>query len=1128
MAGNIKGIIVEIGGDTSGLQKALSKVNSATSSLSRELKGINSLLKLDPSNTVLLAQKQETLAEQIEITSQKLEELQKHEQAVAESAEGLTEKQEKNYRALQREIVNTQNKLSALKAESSKWNIAGDAMIQFGENISAVSNKLDNLGNSLTTKITLPVAALATTMVNASKEFETAFTGVEKTVDATTEELEELKQGIKDMAEELPSSTTEISAVAEAAGQLGIATEDILSFTKVMIDLGNSTNLQAEEAASALAKFANVTKMSAKDYDKLGSTIVALGNNFATTEADIVAMATRLASAGELAGLSEPQILALATAMSSVGINAEAGGSAMSKLVKQIQVAVETSNGDLKDFSRVAGMTASQFKKAFEKDAVSALSAFITGLSDTKRNGKSAIAILDEMELTEIRLSNTILALTNASDVLNNAVAIGNSSWDENVALTNEANKRYQTLESQIEMTKNKIKNMATNLGNKLTPKFKTLLKQVDGVTEKIDELTEEEIDNIMKTTALIATIGPAVKILGLLGNTVGNTAVTLGNFSKAIANVKNGVTSASGQVGTFTTALTLLTNPTTMAVAGVTALVGAFALYAKHQSDEIKALDGVRETLDSQAISWQGLKEAREQYLANSSTEITQLGYLKEELAKITDENGKVKEGYTDRANVILNHLNNALGTEYKLNDGLIQQYEDLKTNIDKVVLSKKVEATLSAYQSEYEEAIKGQSQATETLIGLRQQLNEAQSQYATGNAREKMEAQMRIAELSRAIQQETSLISQYGYTIQNYEELQKASITGTTEEVTKALEQMNISWEQSGTVAEENIAKQVVAQQTYVEELKKAWGDAVHANDETQALILKSQLDSNQKQLESLQNTLLSETSLIKELSPEQIAAYQYLAETNHAKYSEFVNKLSPDTQKQLEDVTGVIASNVSVEKETGELAEGSEKLFQKKFEKTEVDTEDILKKIKTTVENDTAVEEEVGKLGADASSEFTTEADAYTVGNNYTLGLVDGINSGSGQVYGAIRNLGQQMKTTLMQELDEHSPSKATEEMGINFDLGFLNGVVNARKQVLKEIQQFGSDSLSMFNNGIMTDSMAFDKINGGMINNVIEKSKTIFSTPQITFNVQELDKEKLQQCFEYVNEKFGTAY
>ena len=164
-----------------------------------------------------------------------------------------------------------------------------------------------------------------------------------------------------------------------------------------MIDLGESTNLSSTEAASALAKFANATKMSASIYSNLGSVIVALGNNFATTESDIVSMSTRLAASGELAGLSQPQIMALATAMSSVGIEAEAGGSAMAKLLKQIHLAAELGGEKLNQFASVAGMTSSQFKQAFETDAVGALSAFIGGLNDTERNGKSAIAILDEM-----------------------------------------------------------------------------------------------------------------------------------------------------------------------------------------------------------------------------------------------------------------------------------------------------------------------------------------------------------------------------------------------------------------------------------------------------------------------------------------------------------------------------------------------------------------------------------------------------------------------------------------------------------------------------------------------------------------------------------------------------------
>src|SRR5690606_23239827 len=104
------------------------------------------------------------------------------------------------------------------------------------------------------------------------------------------EQLASLRQGIRDMAMEIPASTTEISAVAEAAGQLGIQTESIESFTRTMIDLGEATNLSSDQAATEFARFANIVGMSQKDFDRLGSSVVALGNTMATTEAEISSM----------------------------------------------------------------------------------------------------------------------------------------------------------------------------------------------------------------------------------------------------------------------------------------------------------------------------------------------------------------------------------------------------------------------------------------------------------------------------------------------------------------------------------------------------------------------------------------------------------------------------------------------------------------------------------------------------------------------------------------------------------------------------------------------------------------------------------------------------------------------
>lgn len=516
------------------------------------------------------------------------------------------------------ELLNAEIKLETynkkLKDIQTQLNNTGKKLEEFGTKVQNSGKKIEEAGKKMSA-FSLATGTALITSAKSAIDFEDAFTGVEKTVDGTAEQMEELKQGIRDMAKEIPSSTTEISAVAEAAGQLGIKTEDILSFTKVMIDLGNSTNLSAEEAASSLAKFANVTKMSAKDYDKLGSTIVALGNNFATTEADIVAMATRLAATGELAGLSQSQILSLATAMSSVGIEAEAGGSAMSKLLKKIQLATELGGKDLEQFAKVAGMTSSEFKKAYEEDAVKALSAFIGGLNDTERNGKSAISILDDMGIKEVRLSNTILSLANASDIMTDAVKAGSEAWEDNTALTNEANKRYDTLKSKITIAVNKLKDMAITIGNKLMPSVEKVIDKVGKWIEKFEDLSDEEVDMIVKLGLIVTAAGPVITIFGKLTSTIGGVTKEIGTVVQAIGVMNGTITSTSTVVNGLASVFGAVTSPVglacgaiALAVAGITIAVNnaekdtreAFSNMGNAASDFITGIDSAQSHLNA------------------------------------------------------------------------------------------------------------------------------------------------------------------------------------------------------------------------------------------------------------------------------------------------------------------------------------------------------------------------------------------------------------------------------------------------------------------------------------------------------------------------------------------------
>src|SRR5690606_26193681 len=174
--------------------------------------------------------------------------------------------------------------------------------------------------------------------------------------------------------------------------------------------LGVTTNLSAEEAATSLARIGNIMGTSASDVDRMGATIVELGNNSATTEREIAEMATRLAAAGRQAGLTESDLFAIASTMTSVGVEAEAGGTAMSKVFTAIGDAVRSGNEDLEVFAEVAGMTAEEFQTAFGEDAAMAIGAFVEGMGNMSNAGQNTSEIFQTLGLTDQRLMRSILS----------------------------------------------------------------------------------------------------------------------------------------------------------------------------------------------------------------------------------------------------------------------------------------------------------------------------------------------------------------------------------------------------------------------------------------------------------------------------------------------------------------------------------------------------------------------------------------------------------------------------------------------------------------------------------------------------------------------------------------------
>ena len=405
------------------------------------------------------------------------------------------------------------------------------AFSALAKNSDSCINKLSKIGETATKAfktVAVATAAGAVACGKAAIDFESAFAGVQKTVDETdTTSYEDLRAGIRNLAKETPAAATEIADVAAAAGQLGIKADDILTFSKTMIDLGESTNLTSDEAATSIAKLFNVTGTSMDLVSNFGSTLVALGNNAATTESDILAMASRIGGTGSLIGLTEPQILALATSLSSVGIEAEAGGTAISTTMSQIDKAVATNSEELAIWAETAGMSTAEFSDAWKTDAYGALQDVIKGMAKTTDEGGNLNILLEELGINGIRQGDSLKRLANASELMGEMTELSNNAWAENSALTKEANTRYATTASRIQILKNKITDAAITIGDALLPVVNKLIDKfdeinIDAVAGKIVKACNWIIDNFDKikvALGILAASFATFKIVGFIKN---------------------------------------------------------------------------------------------------------------------------------------------------------------------------------------------------------------------------------------------------------------------------------------------------------------------------------------------------------------------------------------------------------------------------------------------------------------------------------------------------------------------------------------------------------------------------------------------------------------------------------
>lgn len=558
----------------------------------------------------------------------------------------------------------------------------------------------------------------------AAAKFETAMAGVKRTVGGSDSFIADLGETFKSLSTEMPITAEELAGIATTAGQLGIAQDNVESFTKVMAMLATTTDLSADSAATMLAQFANITGVT--DYERLGSTVAALGDSTATTASKVVEMSQGMAAAANIAGMSETDILAIAAAVGSLGIEAASGSTSMSQLITRLYKATETGN-QLEEIAAVAGMTGEEFKQAWGVDAVSAMDAFIQGLNDTERNGRSAVVILDELGINNVRQTKAILGLASAEGLLSGTIAQANGAWNENTALNQKAGIMYETTEAKMTMMQNAANNVKVAIGDALNPALSSMYESLTALLQPVAEWIEANPAIVQGITAFLTVLGVATAAV------VGYTAAT--KLAAAASAIFSASIPGLGLILGIAGAVGLLT-------AGLSALGGT----TKDTSEQFSELDTEFDNLTDQAKHQQQILDLCEDYedLSKQAENVKKLISGKiDGTVHFTPEGPSEEEmlteedfGISDQTIKYLATLENASYEDVK------QKAEDLKGQITSV------DQQLNTAKNELQKSISYANTLQEKIEGTKNRKQKSALQKELAEITETIEAQQREVE--------------------------------------------------------------------------------------------------------------------------------------------------------------------------------------------------------------------------------------------------------------------------------------------------------------------------------------------------------------------------------------------
>lgn len=873
---------------------------------------------------------------------------------------------------------------------------AGSGLVKFGSAAAELGGKMHNMGYKMeqvgtkaTKYITVPIVAAAAACGKAAIDMDTALTGVRKTVDGTEEDYQNLKKAAKEFSETNAVSATQIMELQALGAQLGYNIEELDEFSRVVSGLDIATNMDAETAGTELAQFANITKMAHSATSNYASAIVGLGNNMATTESDISHMAMRLAAAGTQVGMSQADILGLAAALSSMGVEAEAGGSAVSTIMSQIDKDVAHGTETVQVWADAAGMSADAFADAWRKNPVDALAALLSGMEKATDEGGNMSLMLEDLGIESIRQTDIMKRMAGNSELVAKAVKLSNQEWKANTALTKEVANRNDSMAAKLQILKNKVTNVADEVGTPLVEALtdaidaaEPLIQAVKGAAESFASLDKGTQRSIIKMAAMAAAFGPVMtgagktyQAMGNLVTGIGKVAQKAGALKAAQAALKGSTEAVSAGMASASTATATLASGagtaagsmgllgTAMAGLGVAAVVAgivAIGVAITKEIDRTKKLKSATEELEG-ALG--AASEAYQGYAGSAKAASKSLEEIKSQTRDAIQAQGELAQSMKEQWA--------EYGTNAAMADAYAKEIEELTSKYG--AHDEKLKLTAEE-QERLKLAVEGYNEVTGNSVKVTDALNGTLDTSVT-SIMASVEAFKRQAEAQAALEMYKDLYKQ--------QITDQIALNDATSKLAELKAKEKEGWDAS-TNAMNPYASQIAEAQREVNELTAA----MDSNRRTQEQLMGVVTSANEK-FESLDAALASSGVALEDFGSL--------------------------TDEQLNDIKSGFDGSLSSIVNTC-MAKGIE----------------IPQSLASAIDRNKSVVNDAG----------------YGIGSEVDAGVTKGIAENADAATGEAEGLGDKILNTLRDIFGVHSPSTVTAEMGRDLDQGLANGITEGQ--------------------------------------------------------------------------------